>query len=94
MLNRLKFVALATALALGAMGTAAYAQSSQGTSPESGAPGKSTMYGDGMMQGGDMMKMMTQMNQMMETCNKMMQSAMQSPTDPERPSAPSQQNGG
>jgi hypothetical protein len=99
MLKRLKFVALATALAVGgAMGTAAYAQSSQGTSQESGTPGNSTMHGDGMMQGGDMMgmmNMMSQMTQMMETCNKMMQNAMLSPTDPERLSAPTlQQKGG
>jgi hypothetical protein len=84
----LKSGVFAAALVAGvAMGSAAYADaahhsgSTEGTAPQGG------MSGSGMMQGGDMMgmmNMMTQMTQMVETCNKMMQSAMQSPGQPQQ----------
>ena len=94
--NRLKYAAIATLLAAGvATSTVALAQ---GPAPENGSKGYATMHGGKMMQGGDMMNMMSQMTSMMETCNKMMQRAMMTPTQPKQPPADKgatpQQNGG
>ena len=80
MLSRLGPIALsAMLLADAVLGSTVRADDSP-ASPQSGG----SMTGPGMMGSGDMMgmmNMMTQMTQMMETCNKMMQSAMQHPSD-------------
>ncbi len=85
MTNRRKISAIAVALAIAiGIGSAVYADEGQHSDMMMGAPSQGGMAGSGTMQGGDMMNMMMQMSQMMETCNKMMQSAMQSPHQPQQ----------